>query len=205
MTPGSTRAMRSAASTCQDPVRWRVASTTIASPTVWPASEVPPPRMSSGTPWARATSRAARTSAACLGKTTPCGAIAVRAGVGGVERACDRVEAHLALPGWRGGRVSRASREGDAPRHRERSGAAALRRSARLRPVRRSWGSMPRVSPSALSARSASCPPSATVATTRSKPASSSWRYASTGLQQVAAHQPGPQGRASRRARPCAR
>ena len=51
----------------------RVKSMTSARFTVWPVSDVPPPRGSSATCRARATSTAARTSSASRGMTTPSG------------------------------------------------------------------------------------------------------------------------------------
>jgi hypothetical protein len=53
----------------------RVKSSTSAAPTVWPASAVPPPRGSTGTPCSAASRTAATTSSVSRGSTTPTGRI----------------------------------------------------------------------------------------------------------------------------------
>ena len=71
--PGCTRAHCSSTLTS---ITWfmnRVKSITSARFTVWPVSDVPPPRGSSATFCSRATVTAARTSSASRGMTTPIG------------------------------------------------------------------------------------------------------------------------------------
>ena len=71
--PGSTTAVRASGSTDRTRFRCREKSSTTPDPTEFPAMEVPPPRLVTGTPALRATSSAAAASSACLGKTTTLG------------------------------------------------------------------------------------------------------------------------------------
>ena len=73
--PGCTRAHSSSRLTSSTLAMWREKSSTTAWFTVWPVSEVPPPRGSSGAPSLLATSSAACTSSAWRGITTPIGSI----------------------------------------------------------------------------------------------------------------------------------
>ncbi len=71
--PGCTTAERASASTERTRSRWREASTTMPVPTALPAIEVPAPRIVSGTPVVRTTSRTAASSSVCRGRTTTSG------------------------------------------------------------------------------------------------------------------------------------
>ncbi len=73
--PDSTVAVRASRSTASTRLRYLEKSITNAAPTVCPASEDPPPRGSTGTPWEAASSTAAMTSSADFGSTTPTGSI----------------------------------------------------------------------------------------------------------------------------------
>ena len=70
-TPGCTSAVRASRSSSSTWLRCRLVSTTIPAPTALPAMEVPAPRIVSGTPDSRPTSRAAATSSVSAGGRPP--------------------------------------------------------------------------------------------------------------------------------------
>ena len=72
-TPGSTRAIRSRGSTASTLSRYFEQSITTATLTVWPLSEVAPPRASTGTLLAEQRRRVSTMSSTLRGSTTPIG------------------------------------------------------------------------------------------------------------------------------------